>query len=89
MTCEDIKPLFAEYWSRSLGGEQSRPAAERLLEVEQHLEACESCRAEAGRLGSLWRDLALLPADEPGGAVRERFYETLSADREGARTPAR
>ncbi len=81
MTCEEIKPLFAEYWSRALGEDQRG-------DVERHLDDCENCRAEAGRLGSLWQDLALLPPDEPGGAVRERFYETLSAYREGARTPA-
>jgi hypothetical protein len=82
MTCEEIKPLFAEYWGRSLDPEASTA-------VTEHLEGCGSCRAEAERLGSLWRDLALLPADEPGRVVRERFYETLSAYREGARTPAR
>ena len=77
MTCEEIKPLFAEYWSRTLDREESAA-------VEEHLEACESCRAEAGRLEFLWRDLALLPPDEPGGAMRERFYQTLSAYQAGA-----
>lgn len=81
MTCEEIKPLLAEYWSRSLGPE------DRAV-VEQHLEACASCRAEAARLETLWRNLALLPADEPDGALRERFYETLSAYRDGAATGA-
>jgi hypothetical protein len=77
MTCEEIKPLFAEYWSRTLDPEESAA-------VHGHLEECENCRAEAGRLEFLWRDLALLPPDEPGGAVRERFYETLSAYQAGA-----
>ena len=77
MTCEDIKPLFAEYWGGTLGPEER-------AQVELHLDTCEGCRAEAGRLEILWRDLALLPADEPGTAVRERFYETLTAYRDGA-----
>jgi hypothetical protein len=77
MTCEETKPLFAEYWSRTLNPEESEA-------VKAHLEACESCRAEAGRLEFLWRDLALLPPDEPRGVVRERFYETLSAYQAGA-----
>lgn len=77
MTCEESKLLFAEYWSGTL-------RAEEHAAVKRHLESCETCRAEAGRLEILWRDLALLPADEPGTAVRERFYETLSAYRHGA-----
>lgn len=77
MTCEEIKPWFAEYWSRTLGAEQR-------VAVERHLEQCAGCRAEAGRLDMLWRGLARLPADEPDGALRERFYETLSAYRDGA-----
>jgi anti-sigma factor RsiW len=79
MTCEEIKPLFAEYWNGTLSPEDR-------ARVEQHLEACASCRAESARLGTLWRNLALLPPDEPGSAVRERFYETLSAYRDGAAT---
>lgn len=82
MTCEEIKPLFADYWNGTLGREE-RPA------VQLHLESCESCRAEAGRLEVLWRDLARLPADEPGPDVRERFYETLSAYGDGARSAKR
>jgi anti-sigma factor RsiW len=82
MTCEEIKPWFAEYWSGTLDREASAT-------VEQHLQTCETCRADCERLGSLWRDLALLPADEPDRAVRERFYETLAAYREGAQAPAK
>jgi hypothetical protein len=77
MTCDETKPLFAEYWSRTLNPEESEA-------VKAHLEACEGCRAEAGHLEVLWRDLALLPPDEPGGAMRERFYQTLSAYQAGA-----
>jgi len=77
MTCEEIESRMAEYWSRTLSHEDE-------IAVESHLAGCETCRAEALRLGSLWRDLALLPAPEPGAGVRERFYETLAAYRDGA-----
>ncbi len=82
MTCEDIKPLFADYWSGTLSPEDR-------ARVEQHLEICADCRAESKRLEALWRNLALLPADEPDSALRERFYETLSAYRDGAATGAK
>jgi len=76
MTCEEMESRMAEYWSQTLSSEMQS-------EVEAHLAACESCRMEAQRLGSLWRELARLPAPEPGAGVRERFYETLAAYRDG------
>lgn len=79
MTCEEIESRMAEYWSGTLDlqGES---------EVERHLDGCETCRAEAQRLGSLWRDLAQLPSPEPDPRLRERFYEKLAAYRDGAAT---
>jgi len=76
MTCEEIKPLLAESWAGALSPQDSHA-------LEQHLSVCEQCRAESARLGELWRGLSLLPADEPGVAVRERFYESFSAYRDG------
>lgn len=77
MTCEQIKPLFAEYWSGTLDAESSGA-------VEQHLAGCEKCRAEAARLEGLWRSLSQLPVEQPGESMRDRFYETLGAYRDGA-----
>jgi putative zinc finger protein len=77
MTCEEIETRMAGYWSLTLSQEEE-------IAVEAHLAGCEACRAEAERLGTLWRDLARLPSPEPGGGVRERFYETLAAYRDGA-----
>ncbi len=77
MTCEEIKSMFAEYWSGTL-------AAEQRAGLERHLAGCENCRAEAERLEILWRDLGLLPAEEPASSMRDRFYQTLSAYRDGA-----
>ena len=49
----------------------------------EHLASCESCRNEVSRIGTLWQSLDLLPLEEPGGKVRERFYEMLGAYRQG------
>jgi len=49
----------------------------------EHLASCESCRNEVSRIGTLWQSLDLLPLEEPGGQVRERFYEMLGAYRQG------
>jgi hypothetical protein len=91
MTCEEIESRMAGYWALTLdaGQEIAHSEAPRDMEVEEHLAGCETCRAEAQRLGLLWRDLARLPAPEPGPGVRERFYETLAAYRDGAASAGR
>jgi hypothetical protein len=82
MTCEEAKLLFAEHWSGMLPDEQE-------IDLERHLGSCETCRTEADRLGALWRDLPpSLPMEEPGPEMRSRFYETLSAYRDGAANAA-
>ena len=76
MTCEETKLLLTDYWSQTLGETQE-------LAFDAHLAMCESCRAEAEQLGSLWKNLALIPAEEPSPALRTRFYDTLAAFRTG------
>jgi hypothetical protein len=77
MTCEEIELRMAEHWTLTLGSEDQ-------IAVEAHLAGCEACRIEAQRLGSLWRDLEQLPSPEPSTTMRERFYATLAAYRDGA-----
>lgn len=69
MTCEEARVQM-------LGGGEGKDFAE-------HLASCESCRNEVSRIGTLWQSLDLLPLEEPGGQVRERFYEMLGAYRQG------
>jgi len=76
MTCDEAKILLADYWSQTLGEAQE-------LAFETHTATCDQCRAEAERLGALWKNLALLPVEEPGANLRSRFYESLGAFRQG------
>ncbi|HLX45333.1 MAG TPA: zf-HC2 domain-containing protein [Bryobacteraceae bacterium] len=80
MTCDETKLLLTDYWSQTLGETQE-------LAFEAHIATCEGCHAEAERLGVLWKNLALIPGSskefEPGANLRSRFYETLSAYRQG------
>ena len=76
MTCDESKIFLSEYWSQTLGETQE-------LALEGHLAMCAGCRAESERLGTLWRGLSLLPAEEPSANLRTRFYETLGAYRHG------
>ncbi len=69
MTCEQAK-------TQMLGEAEGEDFA-------AHLASCEACRSEMSRIGALWRSLDLLPREEPGGKVRERFYEMLGAYRQG------
>jgi hypothetical protein len=78
MNCDETKLILPEYLSGSLGETEE-------LSFSSHLTACDSCRAETERLGSLWRGLALLPdkMPEPSAAVRDKFYVSLAAFRHG------
>jgi hypothetical protein len=82
MTCEEAKLLLTEYWTQTLGETQE-------LAYDAHLATCENCRVEAERLGSLWKNLALIPTEEPGPALRTRFYDTLAAFRHGLESAPR
>jgi hypothetical protein len=77
MNCEESKQLFADYWNQSLSDEDE-------IALEAHLGACETCRSEIERLGTLWQDLGALPAEQPGPGLRARFYESLAAYQRGA-----
>ena len=82
MTCDEAKILLPEYWSQTLGEKDE-------LAFEGHMAACDACRLETERLGTLWKSLALLPVEEPSANLRSRFYETLGAYRQGfAAAPA-
>lgn len=86
MTCDEAKLLLPDYWSQTLSDQDD-------LALEGHIAVCEACRAEAERLGELWKSLALIPASsddfEPTSRLRGRFYDTLSAYRQGLESAPR
>lgn len=77
MNCDEIRTRMPDYWSQALTEADE-------LAFQGHLATCEACRAESARLGVLWRDLALLPPEEPSDSLRPRFYAVLDAYRQGA-----
>ncbi len=79
MTCEEAQARMADAWAQTLTDADE-------LALEAHLADCATCRAEETRLRGTWRDLALMPSDEPSPRLRARFYESLSAYREGLAT---
>lgn len=81
MNCDQAKTLFSDYWSESLS--LADEAA-----MEEHIAECALCSQEAERLGRLWRDLALIPAEEPTPALRTRFYDSLRAYGQGTESAA-
>jgi len=76
MTCDEVKLVLSEYWSKTLGEAEE-------LAFEAHTATCDACRRDAEQLGELWRGLALIPVEEPGPHVRTRFYDSLAAFRQG------
>ena len=72
MTCDKIRENFADY----LAGELDEKT---LREIRTHLAGCPSCRAEAENLSAIWTKLGVLPQEQPGPAMRDKFYATLEA----------
>jgi anti-sigma factor RsiW len=72
MNCEEIGELLPDYL-------QGRLSAERAEVVEKHLPECAACSEEA----SLWKNLALLPDEQPSPALESRFKAMLETYQEG------
>jgi hypothetical protein len=82
MTCDEVKNLLADYWAQALDETNE-------IAFEAHIAACEACHAEAERLGVMWKNLALLPSEEPSVNLRSRFYDSLGAFRQGLESAPR
>ena len=76
MQCEEVRQQFTDYVSHQI----DEPARSS---VEQHLLACESCRAEAKELGMLWNGLGSIPSMEASPELRPRFDLMLDAYKQG------
>jgi len=72
MTCEKTQEKFADYLTGDLD-EAGR------ADIQSHILACASCRADLEDLTVVWAKLGVLPEEQPGGAVRSRFYDMLEA----------
>ena len=72
MTCDKIRENFADYLAGDLDDRT-------LGEIRGHLAECAACRAEVENLSAIWTKLGVLPQEQPGPAVREKFYGTLEA----------
>ncbi len=85
MTCEKTQERFADYLTGDL------PESGR-GEVRAHILDCPACREDLENLTVVWAKLGVLPEEQPGGAMRSRFYamledykDKLEAERKTAR----
>jgi anti-sigma factor RsiW len=76
MTCEKTQEKFADYLTGDLDD-----AARG--DVQEHLLACAACREDLENLTVVWAKLGVLPEEQPGGAVRSRFYAMLEEYKNG------
>ena len=70
MTCEKTQERFADYLTGDL------PESGR-GEVRAHILDCPACREDLENLTVVWAKLGVLPEEQPGSAVRSRFYAML------------
>jgi anti-sigma factor RsiW len=72
MNCEAVGELLPDYL-------QNRLNPELTGEVEKHLAGCPVCGEEA----ALWKNLAVLPDEQPSPALQSRFKAMLESYQEG------
>ena len=70
MTCERTQEKFADYLTGDLD-DAGRG------EVQKHILDCGACREDLENLTGVWAKLGVLPEEQPGSAVRSRFYAML------------
>jgi len=70
MTCEKTQGQFADYLTGDLD-ETDRD------NVRTHILDCAACREDLENLTVVWAKLGVLPEEQPGPAVRSRFYAML------------
>ena len=72
MKCEEIKDMIPDYLSGTLNHQvKSR--------IDEHTSSCTDCRKEIDALSLVWSKMEGLPEEEPGPALRTRFYTMLKA----------
>jgi hypothetical protein len=76
MNCDQARNLLPELWAGALD-------ASNQLGVREHLAACKGCCRENESLGAVWKKLGELPEEQPGEALRPRFYAMLEGYRQG------
>jgi hypothetical protein len=82
MTCEKIQERFADYLTGDLD-EAGR------ADVQAHIAGCPACREDLENLTLVWAKLGVLPEEQPGSAVRGRFYAMLEDYKKAQPAPAR
>jgi hypothetical protein len=85
MTCDQVKEHIADY----LAGALSQTEAE---ELDEHFARCAACKQEIAALSETWEMLGLLEPEQfnaqPSAQMRERFYQSLEAYRQGLESAA-
>jgi anti-sigma factor RsiW len=68
MDCKDIKERLSAYMDAELD-------AALMKAVTDHVEACESCREELGRMEAAWRLLESVSVPEPSPGLKRRIVQ--------------
>lgn len=76
MKCKQIRKHFPDFLAGNL--DKSTES-----EIKKHLASCPSCREEWQRISAMWSKLRLLPEEQPGEALHNRFYAMLEAYKHG------
>jgi hypothetical protein len=74
MKCQTCQSHITEYLSGQL-------KADTLKDFKSHLSECETCRLQLKEMEIMWQTMDKLQEEDPGPAVRNRFYAMLEAEK--------
>ena len=74
MKCDSVREKLSEYLLGNINPGKKK-------EIDSHMKACRSCYLELEQMESVWEKLGGLPVEEPGPALRSRFYAMLEAEK--------
>ena len=75
MKCQEIRDQFSDFLTGEIN--QDMQSA-----MQIHLSSCSNCRQELENLNEVWTKLGVLPEEEPGEVMRDRFYTMLESYKE-------
>ena len=70
MKCKKIQELIPDYISGNLDSKNR-------VQIDKHISECTGCKQEIEKTNLVWEKLAQIPQEEPGPALRDRFYSML------------
>ena len=75
MNCQQVRDQFTDFLTGEIAGDMQST-------IQLHLSSCSNCRQELENLNQIWTKLGVLPEEEAGEQMKDRFYTMLESYKE-------